>query len=111
MRFERLFRLRKDVVVKDDESVTHDRTGVAQRLTKLELALAVGGQIFDQQNSRAFVEIAFDLSAAAEPLGLLSHVLHRQHKSIRQPCRERNARRFAAGDRIDRLKPNIAQDD
>ena len=54
MRFKRLFRLRKDVVVKDDESVTHDGTGVAQSLAKLKLALAVGGQIFDQQKKGRF---------------------------------------------------------
>ncbi|SIT48797.1 hypothetical protein BN2475_1140009 [Paraburkholderia ribeironis] len=100
----------EDVVVEQHEAVVHRGAGRAQRVDEVDLAAAVGGQVFDQQHALTFGQQTFDLRVTAETLGLLAHVLHRHHQAVGQPCRERNASGFATGHGVDLLVADVAQD-
>ena len=102
--------LREDVIVEHDEAVIDLRAGGAQRIAEIDLAGAVGREVFDQQGAGAGRELALDLRIAAEALRLLADVLHRQHQPVGDPGREGNARCLAAGDAIERLVADIAGD-
>mgnify|MGYP006192225445 CR=1 FL=1 len=65
---EGLLRLGEDVVVEVDEYMVDQRAGAAQRLDEIDLRAPVGGEVLDQQRARAFLDMAFDLRAAAEAL-------------------------------------------
>ncbi len=90
--------------------MVHRRAGGAQRVDEVDLAAAVGGQVFHQQHALAFGQQTFDLRVTAETLRLLAHVLHRHHQAVGQPCRERDAGGFATGHRVDLLIADVAQD-
>src|SRR5580704_5392655 len=107
---EDLFALGKDVVEEEHEDMLDHGAGLAQRLTEIDLAAAVGSHVLDQQHTVARLEVAFDLGITAEALRLLAHILHRQHELVGHPGRERNARGFPAGDRIELLETGIAHD-
>ncbi|CAD9227132.1 hypothetical protein BCEN4_630017 [Burkholderia cenocepacia] len=100
----------EDVVVEQHEAVVHRRARGAQRVDEVDLAAAVGGQVFHQQHARAFFQMAFDLRVAAETLRLFTHVLHRHHHPVRDPGRERDAGRLAARHRVDLLEADVARD-
>ena len=82
-----------------------DAAGVADRLDKVHLAAAVGGQILHQQHSLAGQQLAFDLCVAAETLGFFAHVLHRQIKPLGHPGGEGDAGGLAARHRIELVGP------
>src|SRR5207245_4018527 len=107
---ERLLRLGEDVVVEVDEHVVDDGTGIAQRFAKIDLRAPVGGEVLDQQRARAFADIALDLRVAAEALGLLPHVLHRQRKALGAPGGIRDAAGRAAGDDVELLEAHVARE-
>ena len=100
-RGQHLDALWKDAVVEDDEAVGDLGLGLLQRLDEDQFAAAVGGEILDQQDTFAGLEVAFDLGHAAEALGLLAHVDHRLLGQRRQKGGERDAGGLAAGDHVD----------
>ena len=106
---ERVDRLREDAVVEDDEGVRDLGAGGAQRLGEPELRAAVGGQILDQQHPRALGQRPLDLRVAAEALGLLADVEHRQAEPLGDPGGEGDARGLAAGDRVELREAGVAQ--
>src|SRR5574338_1357948 len=108
---EDLFALRIDFVKEDHETMVADAARLAQRVDEIDLALAVGGEIFHQQHALAGEQLAFDLRAAAEAFGLLAHILHRQMQPVGDPGGEGNARSLATGDGIDLAAPDVALDD
>ena len=87
--------------MEDDEAVGDLGAGLAQRLDEGELAAAVGRQVLDQQHAHALGHVALDLGLAAEALGLLAHIEHRQAEPLGDPGGEGNARRLAAGDGVE----------
>src|SRR4051794_27153633 len=95
--------LRINVVKENDDAVLALPAGVANGLDEIDLALAVGGEVLDQQDTLAVVELSFDLRAAPESLRLFADVLHRQIEPVGDPGRERDSRGFAARDRIDHI--------
>src|SRR5262245_11500093 len=102
--------LRINVVKENHEAVVALAARFAQRVDEVDLALAVGGEIFHQQDALAWNQLAVDLRAAAEAFRLLAHVLHRQVKAVGNPGRERNAGRLAARYGIDLVAADIALD-
>src|SRR5260221_7612630 len=106
----RLLRLGKDVVVEVDEHVLDDRARVAQRLAKIDLRAAVGGEVLDQQRARALANVALNLCIAAETLGLLAHVLHGQAEAVGDPRGIGKSRRLAAGDAVELPENHNARD-
>src|SRR2546430_11396776 len=106
---EDLLRLGIDVVVEIDEHVIDYGARIAQRLAEINLGAAVGGEVLDQQRARAFADVALDLRVAAEALGLLPHVLHRQRKALGDPGGIRDASRLAAGDDVELLEAYVAR--
>jgi hypothetical protein len=96
--------------VKQHEAVIDARAGGAQRVNEVDLAAAVGGQVLDEQDARAFFQLPLDLRIAAEALRLFAHVLHRHHHAVGDPRGEGNAGRFTAGHGVDLLVADIAQD-
>ena len=87
-----------------------DAAGVTHRVDEIDLAAAVGGEVFDQQHALARIEQALDLRAAPEALRLLAHILHRQMHAVGHPGRKRNAGGFAARHRIDLVAADVALD-
>src|SRR5258708_3618263 len=105
---EDLLRVGEDIVVEVDEHVIDQRAGVAQRLAEIYLGAPVGGEILDQQRARPFADVALDLRIAAEALGLLPHVLHRQAEALGDPGGVGNAGGLAAGDDVELLETDVA---
>jgi hypothetical protein len=85
------------------------RAGLAQRVAEVDLAAAVGREVFHQEHALTRLEMAFDLGVAAETFRLLADVLHRQHQPVGHPRCERNARGLAADDGVELLKADVAQ--
>src|SRR5690606_9988383 len=98
-------------VMEHHEYVIHARPRVSQRGAEVRLAAPVRGEVLDEQDALAFLDMTLDLSVAPEPLGLLTNILHRQHQAIGHPGGKRDTRRLAPGDRIEALEPGVAQDD
>src|SRR3546814_6779995 len=71
--------------------------GPADGIDEVQLGAAVGGEVLHQQHAAALAKGAFDLGVAAEALGLLAHVEHRQAEPLGDPGGEGNAGRLAAG--------------
>ena len=100
----------EDVVEKDDEDMLDLGPCGAQRIAEVRLAAAIRGHVLDQQDALPGGQMSFDLRVAAETLGLLAHVLHRQHQPVGDHGGERNARRLTAGDGVETLEPDVALD-
>jgi hypothetical protein len=100
----------EDAVEEHHEGVVDDRAGVPQRLGEADLRLAVGGQVLDQQGALAHRHVALDQRVAAEALRLLAHIGHRHHHPVGDPGGEGDARRLAAGHRLDRLIADMPAD-
>src|SRR5208283_3865111 len=92
------------------EGVVDDRAGVAQGLAELDLGLAVGGEVLDQQGPLALRDIALDQSIAPEALGLLTDIGHRRHHPVGDPGGEGDAGGLAAGHDPDLLPADLAAD-
>src|SRR5271166_6086668 len=92
------------------EGVVDDRAGVAQGLAELDLGLAVGGEVLDQQGPLALRDIALDQSIAPEALGLLTDIGHRRHHPVGDPGGEGDAGGLAAGHDLDLLPADLAAD-
>src|SRR5947207_3596095 len=105
---ERFLRLWKDVVIKVDEHVLDDGARLAQRAYEIDLRAAVGREVFHQERAGAFADIAFDLCIAAEALGLLAYILHRQPQAIGDPGRVGDAGRLATGHDVELFEPHVA---
>ena len=54
-----------------------DATGRTNGINELEHAAAGGRQVFDDENTRAFRHMAFDLGVTAMALGGLADIDHR----------------------------------
>ena len=102
--------LREDAVVKDHEAVRDFAARRAQRLDEVQLGAAVGRQVLDQKDARAFGQMPFDLGVAAEALGLLAHVDHRQVEAFGDPGGEGDAGGLAAGNAVDRRMADLGLD-
>ena len=98
-----------DVVVEDHEDVAQLRTSLAQRARGADLRAAVGGEVVDQQATRAFGQVALDLRMRTPADRLLAHIDHRQVEPVCDPRGERNARSLGAGDHVDRRTQARAQ--
>src|SRR5262249_18128181 len=70
--------LREDAVVEDHQGMLNAALALPDRLDEVDLAAAIGRQILDQQHALAGRHRALDLVAAAEALGLLADIEHRQ---------------------------------
>src|SRR5581483_5321953 len=92
--------MREDAVIEDDEGMLDLAAGLADGADEIELGGALAGEVLDQEDARTLGEPALDLGVAAEPLGLLSDVEHRQRQPVGDPGGERYPGGLAAGDRI-----------
>ena len=99
----------EDAVVEDDEGVGDLGAGGADRLGEADLRAAVGGQVLDEEDARALGERALDLGVAAEALGLLADVEHRQRQALGDPGGEGDARGLAAGDGVEAGEAGVAE--
>jgi len=72
-----LLAVRINAVIEDDEDVLDHGASGAERIAEVDLAAAVGGQVFDQQHALAGLQMPFDLGVPSEALRFLAHVLHR----------------------------------
>src|SRR3954468_2622140 len=63
---EDLLAIRIDAVIEDDEDVLDRGAGGPQRIAEVDLAAAVGGQVFDQQHALAGFQVTLDLGVPAE---------------------------------------------
>ncbi len=97
-----LFRTGKCVVVKNRQRVFDDGAGRTQAADESDLAAAVGGQIVHQQHTHSVDCAALHLRIAAYAKRALTHIAHFQPGPVRKPGGKRNARRFRAGDGVER---------
>ena len=101
---------REHAVEEHHEGVVDDRPGVAQGLTELDLAGAVGGEVLDQQGPPAVRHVPLDQCIPAKAFRLLAHVGHRGQHAIGDPGGERDAGGFPAGDHVDAFVADVAAD-
>ena len=107
---ELLLGVLEDVIIEDDKGVADLGTGGADGLDKAQLAAAVGRQILDKKHALAVADITLDSGVAAETLGLLADVMHRQAGALGKPGGKRNAGRLAAGHGVEAFIPDVIHD-
>src|ERR1700722_17988367 len=107
---EDLFALGEDVIKEEHKDVVDSRSGLPQSFAEVDLAAAVSRHVLDQKQAVAGLDVALDLRVAAQTFRFLAYILHRQHQPIRHPGGEWNASGLAAGDGVELLEADVAQD-
>jgi hypothetical protein len=95
---------REDVVAEVDEHARRSR-GAA----RLETRSSSVAEVLDEERARALAHIALDLRVAAEALGLLAHVLHRQAETLGDPRRVGDSGGLASRHHVELLEAHVAR--
>ena len=102
--------LRVDVVKENHETVVAVAAGVADRLDEIDFALAVGGEVLDQQHALAGISLPSICAPRPKPFGFLRTYCIGRLQPVGDPGGERNAGGFAARDRVDLVAADVALD-
>ena len=94
---------RKSVMVENRQRVLDDGAGRTQSTSESELACAISGQIVHQENAQAFNGTALDLRIASDAERAFADVAQFQSRLFGEQSGERDAGRFGAGNRVERV--------